>query len=71
MMRAKMEVQSIKRWKGQDEVTFGCVYTGSPEDNSFAAATPAGSMTLTISNPALIGVLQPGDRFYLDFSKAE
>jgi len=69
-VRAKMEVSSITRWKGQDEVKFNCVYDGSPEDNNFAAATPAGSATLTISNPSLIGFFQPGDKFYLDFTKA-
>jgi len=69
-VRAKMEVSSITRWKGQDQVKFNCVYTNSPEDNNFAGATPAGDAQLTISNPALIGFFQPGDKFYLDFTKA-
>jgi hypothetical protein len=70
-VRAKMEVTSITKWKGQDQVKFNCVYTGTPEDNTFSQATPAGNAELTVSNPSLLGFFQPGDKFYLDFTKAE
>jgi hypothetical protein len=71
MVRAKMEVTSVTKWVGQDQVKLNCVYTGTPEDNSFAQATPAGDAQLTVSNPALLGFFQPGQKFYLDFTKAE
>lgn len=73
-MRAKMTVQSIKRL-GQpgypwEELELACVYSNTPEDNSFSAATPIGSTKLSITNQALHGQFNPGDVFYVDFTPA-
>ncbi len=44
---------------------------GSDEDNTYAKFSPQGALTLTIVNPELIGKIEPGQKFYLDFTKAE
>ena len=44
---------------------------GSDEDNTFAKFSPSGSLELVVANPALIGQFNPGDTYYLDFTKAE
>ena len=43
---------------------------GDSEDNTFARWTPSGELTMTITNPALIGQLHEGEKYYLDFIKA-
>lgn len=62
---AKLAVASILLPQGYapgtaEEVTLRPQYTGSPEDNSFSAATPSGEVKLTITNPELIGTFQEG-----------
>lgn len=44
---------------------------GSDEDQQFARYSPAGALTLTVANPALIGKFAVGDKFYLDFKPIE
>lgn len=41
---------------------------GSDEDQQFARYSPAGALSLTVANPALIGKFAIGDTFYLDFT---
>lgn len=43
---------------------------GESEDNSFARWTPSGSLSLTITNPALVGTFRVGQTFYVDFTEA-
>jgi len=71
VVRAKMEVDFVKKFTWGEEVAFSCRYSDTPEDNSFAQATPSGNMSITVSNPAVLGFFKPGDKFYLDFTKAE
>ncbi len=76
-MRAKMQVQKVERFHGSDRVSMTAVAAktypadGSDEDNTYAKFSPAGELSLTIANPALLGVIQPGQKFYLDFTSAE
>lgn len=44
---------------------------GEHEDNVFARYTPSGSLQMTINNPDLLGKFKPGEKYYLDFTKAE
>ncbi len=44
---------------------------GKSDDNDFARWTPCGDLRMTIQNPALIGKFTPGEKFYLNFTKAE
>lgn len=83
-MRAKMQVQSVKRLVGADgnvvaeELsaypvcgTGGFGVDGESEDNTFARYTPSGSLTLTVNNPDLLGKILPGQKFYVDFTPAD
>ena len=82
-MRAKLIVASVTPTKNGEGVTvseqvtlFGVAKSaypadGSDEDNSFAKFTPAANLSLTVANPALIGKLEPGATFYVDFTPVE
>lgn len=84
MMRAKMQVHTVKRIVGHDgnvtgeELSFYPVCGNAPfgpngesEDNTFARYTPSGSMSLTVNNPDILGKFKPGQKFYVDFTLAE
>lgn len=43
---------------------------GGDENNSYAKWSPSGSLTLSITNPALSNRIKEGDTFYLDFTPA-
>lgn len=82
-MRAKMRITQITPYPAdgeptQETLTFNAVAKntaypadGFDEDNTFAKFTPAGLLTLTVANPALIGEFEVGDIFYLDFVPVE
>lgn len=79
MMRAKMQVQSVKGYgTGSEQIEMMAVTgkdpfgpAGESEDNTYARYTPSGSLFLTINNPSLLGKIQQGQKFYLDFTLAE
>ncbi len=67
-----MEVKTVTSTEYSDVVELACV-CGKPrangegyEDSTFARYTPSGSMKLQIDNPALRGVVKPGQVFYVD-----
>lgn len=74
-VRAKFTVQSHKKWAGpygSTEVVLSPQYdTSIPEDQRFAKATPQGSISLTIDNPAAVDQLTLGKAFYVDFTPTE
>ena len=77
-MRAKMIVNRVERFPGSDRITCAAVCRpdkypddGSDDDNTYAKFSPQGELTLTIANPALVGKIEPGRKFYLDFTEAE
>lgn len=69
-MRAKFQVYTVASFDGWEEVILRAVYSGTPEDNVFAKATPSGELKIQITNPAVIGILKPGKKYYLDFTEA-
>jgi hypothetical protein len=76
-MRAKMEVREVtKPYDGAEQIKLSAVcgkpYNagGESEDNSYARWTPSGELSLTITNPNLIGQFKQGQKFYLDFTEA-
>lgn len=78
LMRAKMQVSKVERAVGVDRITCNAVARssaypedGSDEDNTYAKFSPSGALTLDIANPALLGKIQPGQKFYLDFTPAD
>lgn len=71
IVRAKMVVECVELLSyGGEHIRFRCQYSENPEDNSFAEATPSGSMELTISNPKLANFFNPNDVIYLNIEKA-
>ncbi len=77
-MRAKMQVSKVERFTGLDKITCNAVARssgypadGADEDNTYAKFSPTGELTLSIANPALLGVVEPGMKFYLDFTQAD
>lgn len=77
-MRAKMYITQVEKFgepATQERVHFAAVAKkegygndGLDEDNTYAKFSPSGDLHLTIANPALLGVYQPGQKFYLDFT---
>lgn len=78
-MRAKFVVsQVIKHEGGSETVSFGAVCKsgaypedGTDEDNTFSKWTPSAQCSMQITNPALQGQFEAGQKFYVDFSPAE
>lgn len=76
-MRAKFQVNKVEQFQGSDRITANAVASkaypadGTDEDNTYAKFSPSGDLTLTIANPTLIGKIEPGQKYYLDFTPAE
>lgn len=81
-MRAKLEVVSvIENGEGDnknEQITFMAVTekpydqeTGISEDNQFSKWTPSANLDMLITNPELFGKLKRGEKYYVDFTKAE
>lgn len=76
-MRAKFKVDSIEKYEGSEALTLSAVYAdsygenGESEDNDFARWTPFGELRMTVNNPNLLGAFKEGEKYYLDFTKAE
>jgi len=76
-MRAKFQVSSIEQFAGSEKVKFHAVakpsgypVDGSDEDNTYAKFSPSANCEIHITNPALHGKFNPGEKFYVDFSPA-
>lgn len=74
-VRAKFQVQSVKSmsWSAtHKEITLAPQYDISiPEDQRYARATPSGSITMMVDNPAASDQLALGKFFYVDFTEVE
>lgn len=77
-MRAKFQVVGVERFEQSERVKFAAVSKstpypadGSDEDNTFAKFSPQAECSITIANPALFGKLNPGEKFYVDFTPAD
>ena len=68
-----MRVQSVLVTDYSDRVSLEPVYggTSNAEDNTYAKATPSGKLELQIDNPAVRGVIQPGQVYYVDLTRLE
>lgn len=53
------------------EVSLWALYSNNPEDNSYAAATPSGMLTMMVNNPSAEEFFKEGQKYFLDFTKAE
>lgn len=73
--RARFYIESTRRMKWGTEVTLRAVSKGE-HNKHWAAATPSGVLTMTISNELADRVfpgeaIDEGREFYLDLSEAE
>lgn len=84
IMRAKLQVGFVQEHfygpdgaKSQETLSMHAVCAkaypadGSDEDNTYAKFSPGANLTINIANPALFGQFNVGDKFYVDFTKAE
>lgn len=75
-VRAKFRCnyETHKKWGPNDDQTtrsyeFMAAYDPeTPEDQRYAKATPSGSLTIQVDNPAVS--FEPGKSYYLDFTPA-
>ena len=75
-MRAKLVIESVTNYGTQENVKFRAVVKsgsypadGLDEDNTFAKFTPSAALEIMIANPALLGKLKPGAKYYVDFTE--
>jgi len=71
-IRAKIQIGSAIKNEYGERVVAHAVYGGSTnaEDNSFSAATPSLHLDMNVSNPDVIGKLEQGKKYYIDFTEA-
>lgn len=66
-----------KPTKSQETLTMHAVCAskysedGHDDDNTYAKFSPGANLSINIANPALFGAFKVGEKYYLDFSKAE
>lgn len=77
-MRAKFQVTEVGLHSPDcEEIKMRAVSDGAfdpegnSEDSSFARWTPSGELSITITNPNLLGTFATGEKYYLHFTKAE
>lgn len=76
-VRAKFRctTEHHKRWGTEDSQVarsyeFMAVYDPAvPEDQRYAKASPSGSLTIQVDNPAV--TFEPGRSYYLDFTPVD
>ncbi|QTU64210.1 hypothetical protein [Streptomyces scabiei] len=76
-IRAKFRcnTETHKKWGPNDSQVarsyeFSAVYDENlPEDQRYAKASPSGSLTIQVDNPAVS--FEPGRSYYLDFTPAD
>jgi hypothetical protein len=56
---------------GAEIVKLTAVASGTPEDNSYAKATPSASIEMQIDNPTAQGFFKPGKSYYGNFTEAD
>jgi hypothetical protein len=71
-MRGKFKIDEVTRTDYAEKLKFSAGYGGdkNSEDNTYSAATPTGSIELSITNKALWGKFNPGEKYYIDFTRA-
>ena len=76
-MRAKMNCTKVVKYEHGEEFYFTPVTGGKfaadgvDEDNTYSKYSPSGDLRLMVTNPAIIGTINPGDVFYVDFTLVE
>jgi hypothetical protein len=68
-IRGKFSCTSVIEGPYGNQVSFWALYSNTPEDNSYAQATPSGQITMMVNNPAAKDFFTVGESYYLDFKK--
>lgn len=78
VMRAKMVLESVQRFENSEKLTFRAVpkstaypENGLDDDNTYAKWSPTADLSMMVTNPSLFGKLNPGEKYYVDFTIAE
>jgi hypothetical protein len=68
-----MSVRAKFRCNGNKDgsVSLQAVTTGSEENKTFWKYTPAGSISLSITNPDAVNQFEAGKEYYVDFTPAD
>lgn len=67
---AKFQCSTVTHDEYSESPSFHAVYTGTPEDNTFAKATPSASCSMRIDNTDAHGFFKPGKKYYATFTEA-
>lgn len=77
-MRAKLKITAVHSFEGMDRLEMTAVCRsdsypedGSDEDNTYAKFSPTAKFEISIQNPALLGKFAVGEKYYVDFTKAD
>lgn len=77
-MRAKLQVSSVTDHGTCETIKMhavgksgGYADDGLDEDNTYAQYTPQADFSITVGNPALLGKIKAGQKFYVDFTEVE
>lgn len=71
-LRAKFQVFSVRKLVGAEELELHAVYGKDGSDNaSWSKFTPAGKLTMTITNEDAWGVFMAGAEVFIDITAAE
>lgn len=70
VIKAKMQVATVTTDEYSETPKLHGVYTGTPEDNTYAKATPSASCEMRIDNPDAQGFFKPGKKYYVTFEEA-
>ena len=69
-VRAKFKVSAVTAMEHSTVVKLGAVCADEvPENQRYHKHTPAGSLEITVTNPAAANQFAPGKVFYLDFTE--
>lgn len=71
MVRAKFKVESVGPNGYAHEVKLTPVTTGSEENESFFAATPGGSIVMSVVKEDTANLFEVGKEYYVDFTPVE
>lgn len=71
-VRAKFKCNSVVNYEGSKTATLNAVCSTSDENKDFTKYTPNGKLEISIMNDAVASsFFEPGQEYYLDFTKAE
>lgn len=71
LVRAKFKVESVTKSESGSSIKLRPVTGGSPENEKFFKYTPFGEINIGTVNPEAAAQFEPGNEFFVDFTKAE